>query len=84
MNQAEEERTRLIEAIHSLELKLKSLEQQSTEEQWTMRQQRNSLDAERASFERERDFLREKMSAEEKRIEVRTNILRMKKREEKT
>lgn len=35
-----------------------------------MRQQRATLDAERSAFEREREFVREKILREEKRIEV--------------
>lgn len=67
---SEAERTRLIELIKSLELKLGSIEQRSVEEQWSMRQRQTTLDAERVAFERERTFMREKMEEEEKRIQV--------------
>lgn len=67
---SEAERTRLIELIKSLELKLGSIEQRSVEEQWSMRQRQATLDTERVAFERERTFMREKMEEEEKRIQV--------------
>lgn len=66
----EEERTRLIELVKSLEIKLNSVEQTSTEEQWSLRQRSATLEAERVSFEREKTFVREKLAAEEKRIQV--------------
>lgn len=72
---AEAERTRLIELIRSLEMKLSSIEQRSVEEQWSMRQRQATLDAERVAFERERTFMREKMDDEEKRIQVIANTL---------
>lgn len=67
---AEEERVRLIELIKSLELKLSSIEQRAVEDQWSMRQRQATLDAERVAFERERTFMREKMEADEKRVQV--------------
>lgn len=71
---SEEERVRLIELIKSLELKLSSIEQRAVEEQWSMRQRQATLDAERAAFQRERTFMREKMEAEQKRVEVMFSI----------
>lgn len=70
IEKTEEERTRLIELIRSLEIKLSSVEQSSNEEQWNLRQKSASLEAERVSFEREKKFMREKLSVEEKRIQV--------------
>lgn len=70
VEKTETERTRLIELVKSLELKLSSVEQSSTEEQWSLRQKSASLDAERKSFEREKEFIREKMATDEKRIVV--------------
>lgn len=69
VEKTEAERTRLIELVKSLEVKLNSVEQSATEEQWTLRQKSSTLDAERKSFEREKEFIREKLTAEEKRIQ---------------
>lgn len=44
--------------------------QTSAEEQWSLRQQKASLEVERTSFERERNFAREQIARDEKRIEV--------------
>lgn len=66
----EEERRRLIELVKSLEIKLNSVEQNSVEEQWNLRQKSATLEAEKVSFEREKTFVREKLAAEEKRIQV--------------
>lgn len=70
IDNAETERTRFIELIKSLEMKLNSLEQRSVEEQWSMRQRQATLDSERVSFEREKTFLREKMEDEARRTQV--------------
>lgn len=70
----EEERTRLIELVKSLEIKLNAVEQSSTEEQWNYRQKSAALEAERVTFEREKTFTREKLTAEEKRIQVNSFI----------
>lgn len=71
MEKTEEERIHLIELVKSLEIKLNSIEQTSTEEQWNLRQKSATLDAEKVSFEREKTFTREKLATEEKRIQVR-------------
>lgn len=70
MEKTEEERSRLIELVKSLEIKLNSVEQSSTEEQWNIRQKTATLEAEKISFEREKTFTREKFATEEKKIEV--------------
>lgn len=51
-------------------MKLNSVEQSSTEEQWNLRQKSAALEAEKVSFEREKTFIREKLTAEEKRVQV--------------
>lgn len=71
---AEAERTRLIELIKSLEMKLNSTEQRSIEEQWMLQQRQATLDAERVAFEREKNFMRKKMEDEEKKIQVNVSI----------
>lgn len=73
IEKTEEERNRLIELVKSLEIKLNSIEQSATEEQWSFRQKSASLEAEKVSFEREKTFTREKLQAEEKRIQVLLN-----------
>lgn len=70
IEKTEEERNRLIELVKSLEIKLNSIEQSATEEQWSFRQKSASLEAEKVSFEREKTFTREKLQAEEKRVQV--------------
>lgn len=65
----DEERKRLLELVKSLEIKLSAVSQTSSEEQWTLRQKMASLEAEKVSFERERDFAREQQSRDEKRVE---------------
>lgn len=69
VERTETERTRLIELVRSLEIKLNSIEQSSAEEQWSLRQKSATLDAERKSFEREKEFMREKQAIEENRIQ---------------
>lgn len=70
VDKTEEERTRLIDLVRTLEMKLASVEQSSSEQQWMFRQKSAVLDAERLSFEREKTFVREKHETEEKRIKV--------------
>ena len=65
----------MIELVKSLEIKLNSLEQSSTEEQWNLRQKSAALEAEKVSFEREKTFTREKLAAEEKRVQVKFTAL---------
>lgn len=65
----ETERTRLLELVKTLETKINMISQTSAEEQWNVRQKLASLEAERNSFEREREYAREIQSREEKRIE---------------
>lgn len=49
---------------------MNSVEQSATEEQWNLRQKTAALDAEKVAFEREKTFTREKLAAEEKRIQA--------------
>ncbi|KAG4070377.1 hypothetical protein HA402_006519 [Bradysia odoriphaga] len=65
----ETERVQLLEVVKTLETKLNSISQTSAEEQWSLRQQKASLEVERTSFERERNFAREQIARDEKRIE---------------
>lgn len=67
----ETERSTLLELVRSLETKLNTVSQSAETDQWTMRQQLATLDAERTAFERERKFVRDRMDREEKRLEVR-------------
>lgn len=65
------ERSKLLELVKSLETKLNTLSQTTAEEQWNLRQQQASLEAERNSLQRERAYAREQQARDEKRIEVR-------------
>lgn len=64
------ERTALLELVRTLETKLLTCGQRADEAEWSLRQQRAQLDAERAAFEKERAFARERAEREEKRAEV--------------
>lgn len=70
IEKTEVERTQLLELVRTLEGKLASVEQSSTEERWISRQKTATLDAERDSFEREKTFIREKQEIERKQIKV--------------
>lgn len=63
----EAERSALVDLVRTLETKLQTAQQQQDEEQWTQRQQRAVLDAERAAFERERASVRERQDRDEAR-----------------
>uniref|UniRef100_A0A336MK66 CSON002333 protein n=1 Tax=Culicoides sonorensis TaxID=179676 RepID=A0A336MK66_CULSO len=67
---SDEERSQLLELVKSLEIKLNSLEQTSNEENWNLKQKFTALEVEKASFEREKTFIREQLTREQKRIEV--------------
>lgn len=67
---SEVERTKLLELVQSLEMKLGSLEQTSVEDNWNIKQKMTGLEVERAAFEREKNFLREQLTREQKRLEV--------------
>ncbi|XP_017112048.1 trichohyalin [Drosophila elegans] len=66
---ADEEKRRLMELVSTLELQLGRLSKDSAEENWQLRQRMSSLEAERKAFEREKDFHREQMQRDEKRVE---------------
>ena len=65
----EQERTHLLELVKTLEIKLNSITQTSAEEQWTLRQQMASLEADRVSFNREKEFQKEQQKRDEKRLD---------------
>lgn len=67
---AEEERKRLLELVQSLEIKLGTLEQTAIEDNWNIKQKMTGIEVERAAFEREKTFLREQLTREQKRLEV--------------
>ncbi|XP_037721886.1 trichohyalin [Drosophila subpulchrella] len=66
---ADEEKRRLMELVSTLELQLGRLSKDSAEENWQLRQRMSSLEAERKAFEREKEFHREQMNRDEKRVE---------------
>lgn len=66
----EAERTRLIELIKHLELKMSAIDQHTADEQWQLRQRQATLDTERNVFEREKSCVREKLEDDEKRLQV--------------
>ncbi|SPP76755.1 trichohyalin [Drosophila guanche] len=66
---AVEEQRRLMELVSTLELQLGRLSKDSAEENWQLRQRMASLDAERKALEREKQFHREQMERDEKRVE---------------
>ncbi|XP_020802007.1 trichohyalin [Drosophila serrata] len=66
---ADEEKRRLMELVSTLELQLGRLSKDSAEENWQLRQRMASLEAERKAFEREKEFHREQMKRDEKRVE---------------
>jgi len=66
---ADEEKRRLMELVSTLELQLGRLSKDSAEENWQLRQRMSSLEAERKAFEREKEFHREQMKRDEKRVE---------------
>jgi Fas-binding factor 1 len=70
---AENEKTRLLELIQALETQASLQTQTTAEHDWTVRQQVAGLEAERAAFQREKEFFRDRMKSDEKRIEVKTN-----------
>ncbi|XP_055906091.1 fas-binding factor 1 [Eupeodes corollae] len=65
----EEEKTRLMELVTTLESQLKQLSKDSSEENWIMRQKMAALEAEKITFEKEKTLIREQMAKDEKRIE---------------
>lgn len=65
----EQERDRLMTLIGSLETQLSSLTNKNAEDNWIIRQKLASFQAEKDAFEREKTFVREQMTKDEKRIE---------------
>ncbi|XP_039488500.1 trichohyalin [Drosophila santomea] len=66
---ADDEKRLLMELVSTLELQLGRLSKDSAEENWQLRQRMSSLEAERKAFEREKEFHREQMQRDEKRVE---------------
>ncbi|XP_017135475.1 trichohyalin [Drosophila miranda] len=66
---ADEEKRRLMELVSTLELQLGRLSKDSAEENWQLRQRMASLEAERKALEREKEFHREQMERDEKRVQ---------------
>lgn len=65
----EQDRERLMTLIASLETQLSSLTNKNAEDNWIIRQKLASFQAEKDAFEREKTFVREQMTKDEKRIE---------------
>ncbi|XP_050336365.1 trichohyalin [Bactrocera neohumeralis] len=66
---ADEEKKRLMTLVSSLEQQLKKLSKESADENWMLRQQMAALEAEKAAFEKEKEFAREQIARDEKRLE---------------
>ncbi|XP_018791053.1 PREDICTED: trichohyalin isoform X2 [Bactrocera latifrons] len=66
---ADEEKKRLMTLVSSLEQQLKKLSKESADENWMLRQQMATLEAEKAAFEKEKEFAREQIARDEKRLE---------------
>ncbi|XP_036326837.1 fas-binding factor 1 homolog [Rhagoletis pomonella] len=65
---AEEEKKRLMMLVGSLEHQLTKLSKDSAEENWQLRQRMAALEAEKAAFEKEKEFAREQIARDEKRL----------------
>lgn len=66
---AEREKRRLMELVSTLELQLERISKDTAEENWQLRQRMASIDSEKKAFEREKQFHREQLERDEKRIE---------------
>ncbi|XP_037908987.1 fas-binding factor 1 homolog isoform X2 [Hermetia illucens] len=66
---AEQERNRLMGLVATLETQLSKLTKETSEEQWALRQKISTLEVERSSFEKEKQFAKEQLQREEKHIE---------------
>ncbi|XP_065079447.1 fas-binding factor 1 [Ochlerotatus camptorhynchus] len=66
---AETEKVRLLNLVEMLEGKLTELSKTSSEEHWTYQQKMVKLDCEKQAFEKEKEFARERIIRDEKRIE---------------
>ncbi|XP_052870814.1 fas-binding factor 1-like, partial [Anopheles cruzii] len=65
---ASEEKDRLLNLVEALESKVTEMTKVSSEERWEYRQKCVKLEAERSSFEKEKQFFRERHQHEEARI----------------
>lgn len=66
---ADEEKKRLMTLVSSLEQQLNKLSKESADENWLLRQRMAALEAEKAAFEKEKEFAREQIARDEKRLE---------------
>ncbi|EDW19347.1 trichohyalin [Drosophila mojavensis] len=66
---ADQEKRRLMELVSTLELQLERLSKDTAEENWQLRQRMAAIDSEKKAFEREKQFHREQMERDEKRME---------------
>lgn len=66
---ADEEKKRLMTLVSSLEQQLNKLSKESADENWMLRQRMAALEAEKAAFEKEKEFAREQITRDEKRLE---------------
>ncbi|KAL1382795.1 hypothetical protein pipiens_013226 [Culex pipiens pipiens] len=65
----EQEKLRLLNLVETLEGKLTELTRTSSEDHWTYQQKLVKLESEKQSFEKEKEYNRERAAREEKRIE---------------
>ncbi|XP_053953382.1 trichohyalin [Anastrepha ludens] len=65
---ADEEKKRLMTLVSSLEQQLNKLSKDSAEENWLVRQRMAVLEAEKIAFEKEKEFAREQVARDEKRL----------------
>ncbi|XP_004522466.1 trichohyalin isoform X1 [Ceratitis capitata] len=65
---ADEEKKRLMILVSTLEQQLNKLSKDSAEENWLLRQRMAALEAEKAAFEKEKEFAREQIARDEKRL----------------
>ncbi|XP_028899351.2 trichohyalin [Zeugodacus cucurbitae] len=66
---ADEEKKRLMTLVSSLEQQLNKLSKESADENWLLRQRMAALEAEKTAFEKEKEFAREQIARDEKRLE---------------
>ncbi|XP_039444696.1 trichohyalin [Culex pipiens pallens] len=71
----EQEKLRLLNLVETLEGKLTELTRTSSEDHWTYQQKLVKLESEKQSFEKEKDYNRERAVREEKRIEELKQLL---------
>ncbi|XP_037934357.1 protein FAM184A [Teleopsis dalmanni] len=65
---ADADKQRLMDLVSTLEMQLSKISKESSEENWQLRQKLSAIDAEKIAFEHEKEFFREQMIRDEKRI----------------